>query len=935
MDIKREGTVIYQVSIDESTVFTNQLMGENKVEAQWVSTQELDLELGDYIEIGSEKFYLNFTPQVQKINNVTFRHFVTFEGEVYKLYNKIFQDEGDSEFPYFGTPDVYLQLIIDNLNSIDPGWTFDLDLPVTYGPKAMSFDEVSCRVALTSIMEEFKLEFRLVQKTIIVREDVGFPSVYSFEYGRGKGMYNLDRQSVVSNGVVTRLFAYGGDKNLNSSYRGGSRKLKFEFEGNNYLEANVSVFGVKEGSVTFPEIYPKRTGSISAVNANNKVVDSTLDFDINDHLISGVVAKIVFKSGALSGYEFDISAYNNSTKEITFIAKTEANGAMIPDEGSFQPEIGDQYTLVNIEMPESYVTAAEAELLEAATQKLDSLKSPKVIYSMDLDEKFIRTNGVDLTAGLQVTIVDSDMGINSQIRIFSITYPLVNPSKASIQIADGIPYTRNERLIKDVVKTKKEVIKVDRTREENYRENAVRFRDLQNKIYDPDGYFNGENIRPNSIETLMLSVGAKSQNFLLNEVEIEANYLGDANTLRISGGFLIHLEISIDGLGYIWEMDPNIIEDLTPASFYYVYAKCNKSVLTGEWVVSETPIGSEEVAGFYHFWLGLLYPVKDGQRFFMFTKGMTYIVGDTITTGKIQSLDGLNFFDVTQGTFNLGNETSGLDWGITNAGALTIRGAVIASAILADDGIIANLKVKSLKTGESGKRIEILAFSDPEETVPVHNMKFYDDDGNLALTIDTEIDAGYVGEGYETAGLKLQKQGSDLLSLMTQRGLLSDGSFMSHPQLASLFQGSIIGVLKDSAFSAFGRAAGVIGWDGDPSPAIPTFGGLFNSLMAFGLHVGVRKLFTNDDYQILPNESIISSYNTSTINLTLPEDPKEGRILFIRRNGTGAINVLISDAQIYQKGPLNSASLDASNGRGRIVCLLFDGDFWLWNFMQV
>lgn len=928
---------VADVKIDDSTVYTRELMGAHKVDANWILPTPLELNLGDYVVIGSEKFYLNRPVQINKENNITFRHEAIFEGEVYTLYRKILKDELEmSRFPYFGDPELYLQLIIDNINSIDPGWTFDLDLPVTYGPKAMDFDEVSCRVALTSIMEEFKLEFRLVQKTIIVREDVGFPSVYSFEYGRGNGMYSLTRDNVAQKDVVTRLYGYGGDKNIPLSYRDGLGRLVFETgdPAKRYIEENVGIYGIREGSITFPEIYPRRTGSISAVNSNVKVVDSTLDFDINDHLISGVVAKIVFKSGSLSGYEFDISAYNHGTKEITFIPKEEV-GSPIPDEESFQPEVGDQYTLVNIEMPESYVIAAEAELLAATQGAHIKLKSPQVVYGLNMDEKYVRTNGIDLDCGLQVAVVDSDLGLDETIRIYAVTFPLVNPSRIQAQITDVIPLTIQERYVKSVGDTKKEVIKVDRTREENYRENAVRFRNLQNKIYDPDGYFNGENIRPNSIETLMLSVGAKSQNFLLNEVEIEANYLGDANTLRISGGYLIHLEIEITGLGFTWEMDPNIIEDLTPASFYYVYAKCNKSVLTGEWVVSETPINTDSVAGFYHFWLGLLYPVKNSQRYFMFTKGMTYVVGDTITTGKIQSLDGLTFFDLTGNNFNVGSPESGLDWDISNPGALTIRGAVIASAVLADDGIIANLKVKSLKTAESGKRIEILAFSDPEETNPVHNMKFYDDDGNLALTIDTEIDAGYVGEGYETAGLKLQKDGSDLISLMTQRGLLSDGSFMSHPQLSSLFQGSVIGVLKDSVFSAFGRAAGVIGWDGDPSPSVPTFGGLFNSLLAMGLHLGVRKLFTNDDYQILPDESIISSYNTSTINLTLPENPKEGRMLFIRRNSTGAINVLISDAQIYQKGPLNSASLDASNGRGRVVCLLFDGDFWLWNFMQV
>lgn len=160
---------VADVTIDESTVYLRKLMAEHEVDANWISASKLDIRLNDYIVIGSEKFYLNRPVQVDKVNNFTYRHTAKFEGEVYSMYHKIFMDEGSADFSYFGDPALYLQLLIDNLNSIESGWTYNLDLPVTYGPKAMSFNEVSCRVALTQIMEEFELEFRLVQKEIIVR----------------------------------------------------------------------------------------------------------------------------------------------------------------------------------------------------------------------------------------------------------------------------------------------------------------------------------------------------------------------------------------------------------------------------------------------------------------------------------------------------------------------------------------------------------------------------------------------------------------------------------------------------------------------------------------------------------------------------------------------------------------------------------------------
>lgn len=917
------------VSIDESTAFTHQLLGEHKAAAVWIMSSPMDITLGDYVVVGSEKFYLNRPVGFDKINNFTYRYNAVFEGEIYKLYRKILMDEGSADFTYFGDPELYLQLIVDNLNSIDSGWTLNIDLPVAYEPKSIAFNEETCRLAINRIMEEFKLEFRLSQKEIIVRQDVGFASTYTFEYGRGKGMYSLRRVSQTDKEVVTRLYGFGGDQNLPASYRDGAKRLIFDNEGNPYVEANVSLYNVREGSVTFPEIYPKRTGGITHVTANNAVRDITLDFNINDHLISGVIAKIVFKSGALSGYEFDILNYDHATNTITFIPKEEANGAVIPDTGSFQPEVDDQYTLVNIDMPVEYVEAAESELLAATLEHHIKLKSPQVVYELEIDEKYVRTYGIELAAGMRVTIIDTALGLEEQIRIFAISFPVVNPDKIVAQIVDTIPYTAQERIIKDVTIVKKEVVEVDRSRIENYREGAVRFRNLQTKIYDPDGYFNGENIRPNSIETLMLSVGAKSQNFLLNLVEIEANYGGDPNKLRISAGSLIHLEVQIEGLGYIWAMDANIFESLTPASYYYVYARCNSSALTGTWVLSETPINTESEAGFYHFWMGLLYPVNaNNQRFFMFTKGMTYIVGDTITTGKIQSLDGLNFFDVTAGTFNLGNEESGLDWDITNPGALTIRGAVIASAILAEDGYIANLKVKSLKTGITGKRLEILAFADEEETIPVHNLKFYDADGNLAVTLDTAVDSDQAGN--PAAGIRVQNADNDRTAMLTANGVFGNSGGMRFIPGSSGIESnaSVVGLLFDRNSDPDGISAAVVGIDGTTEGDSESYGGYFNSIRTGELHVGTIQVTGN--YTVGAGITDVFCYNASgSIAVTLPANPKNGRTIYVKRINDGGVTVSGNGNNIVANGG-PQASRDV-NPRGLTLMLKWDGTYWQSN----
>lgn len=932
MQIKRDGVTVFSVNIGPSTVFTHQLMGEHKISAEWISSQPIEITLGDYIELGAEKFYLNLLPQVEKLNNFTYKYTATFEGEIYKLFNKLFQDEGAAEFTYFGDVIDYLDLIVSNLNSVETGWTFIAPENVT--PVSINFSGDSCRQALTKICEAFELEFRLVQKEIILAENVGFNSTYQFEYGRGKGLYSLVRNSVVEKGVITRLYGYGGSRNLSFDYRSGSKRLVFEVgdPAKRYVEANVNLFGIRESSVVFENIYPNRTGEVSALVPGSifKVIDSSLDFNINDYLLEGQEAKIVFKTGALAGYEFPITAYDHATKQITFGEFVDSNDYKLPNSLNFA-EIGDLYTLVNIKMPEAYIEAAEGQLLEATQDYLDKVKSPRAIYTLNIDERFIRANGVELTCGMKIGIRDEALGLEDSIRIFAISFPLVNPKQIVAEIADNIPVTSVERIRKDSVKTKNEISTIDRTREENYRDSVRKWRQLQEKIFDPDGYFDPTNIRPGSIETLQLTVGANSQNFGLNLVEIEANFEGDPNRIRISGGQLIHFEIEIPDLGYVWTMDQRIQNDLVSGDFYYVYARCNKAALSGSWVISTAPIKSEEETGFYHFWLGVLYPEESGRRYFMFTKGMTFIVGDSITTGVIKDLSGLNFFDLSQGKFSVGDEINGLDWGVTEPGKLTIRGAIITNAIFANDGVIENLRVSSLKTANSGKRLEILADDGGDPATPLHNLKFYDVDGNLALTLDTAVDAG--NSSTASAGFKIEKHGSSRKALMTQNGIMSSGSFLTDSDLpTNQHLGSLLGILKEKFFSAFGIRAGVIGFDAtDPATGNPSYGGWFNTFFGGGMNIGVRQITAN--YTATLDDTLISCYNSSPIEINLPANPRPGKWILVRTNFNVVTQINGNGNTIWVKGGVSSIAVSGSSysRHGRMHMLIWDGTYWLYN----
>ncbi|MEB3374411.1 hypothetical protein SFC43_18240 [Bacteroides sp. CR5/BHMF/2] len=77
--------------------------------------------------------------------------------------------------------------------------------------------------------------------------------------------------------------------------------------------------------------------------------------------------------------------------------------------------------------------------------------------------------------------------------------------------------------------------------------------ELRTMVYDTDGYFDPENIKPNSIDTNMLTVGSKSQQFVLIDVILQANVNGISNRFDASAGVLAHLTIDDEIIKH-WNM---------------------------------------------------------------------------------------------------------------------------------------------------------------------------------------------------------------------------------------------------------------------------------------------------------------------------------------------------------------------------------------------
>jgi len=451
MNIYRGTNIIASFPVDENTLFFSELMGADRITSNVILDQPITLQIGDFLFWDGNKYYLNDVTDLER--NASYAYSITWYGESYLLYNKIVRHLGRTQFGYTGTPTELVLLLLANMRELDPAWDpgeiAEIDEPIHFEIK-----DQSCRTLLTQVAEEFGLEYYIDGKRINLVERVGEDTGIALQYGRNKGLYTLIRRQL-DEGFATVWHGYGGTKNLPVSYREGIGRLTFN---QSPVTENLNIYGFIEGVVTFEDIFPQRTAEVEATDSFTEIVDSTLDFDLNALFIVDGGAKIVFKTGDLAGNEFPITNYNHLTKKISFGTNTEDSGYTLPND-VVKAAVGDLYTLVNIEMPSSYILAAEAECKERTEAHAMLNSQPKYAYDAVLDEKYVRDQGIRamLVPGHRLVVQDPSLAIDELIRIQSVEYPLVNPERITLTISEQRQYTTQERVARDVRQNKKEI----------------------------------------------------------------------------------------------------------------------------------------------------------------------------------------------------------------------------------------------------------------------------------------------------------------------------------------------------------------------------------------------------------------------------------------------------------------------------------------------
>lgn len=751
---KRNGETI-QLNTNEPFCFvkeatlTSSLMGDDYISLKIVSANWLSFAKGDKITIGGKEYSIRATTTREVVSEGYYNYEPVFYGVMYDLMKTIYRNcdkygkSDKSTFDLTYTIKEFVQVLIYNMERDYPGlWKFDVDNCPDTEAKTIQFSGVNCLQALQTLCnsEQFNLEFQITQdkgvRTIHIGKfgkRINPPSGADFfEWGKGNGLYNLKEQKIDDKAIITRLWAEGGTTNIRSNYREYSERLQLPYpQRKNQYEHTLSdgtivkvgtetigiaddakryiedaelrdKIGSEEDVKTYDNIYPTRTGTVTAVVADDicAFIDDTMDFDLNKkddkgtvYLVDGTSAKITFTSGRLAGQQFELEAkggYNHETKKFRIIPFTDNRGLTIPSaetQDAYRIEVGNTYKITDIYLPESYEQKAEEALWYAAMEDFKTATQAKAQYTLTLDRLYFLqelsrdTDTSVFEVGDYVPVKDTRFGIEKQMRIQKVTRNLLLEQDYQITLADTTAVSIQTQTVLTVIEHEN-IINNNRLRDLNKARRGWRTtEDLRNMVYDTDGYFDTDNIKPNSIDTNMLTVGAKSQQFVLSGCVLQANFGGNPNMFVATAGILSHLTIDNDKIRN-WQMNEASFK-LQSTGGYYLFAKCSKSGENGVWYLTQEQLKFEPTSdpNNYYFQVGIVSSLyaDDNFRDFQTTYGFTRINGNTITTGRIITSDGECYLDLDGNKFRIGDSTSSIDWNVSAKSRLTLKNVSVAS----------------------------------------------------------------------------------------------------------------------------------------------------------------------------------------------------------------------------------------------------------------
>lgn len=676
MKIKRGNKVLCDAYLKNNSFTVDEIMGEQTLTLNFLSRDVIDFEVGDYVECEGERYKIRYKEKVTKREkSLGWEYNIPFYSSKYDLEDVVFFLNGEPEYKknfdfYTDTARQILELIVKNMNREDSGWK--VGSCIESRPITISFKDKSVGNVLDDTVKQIDTEYWISQKTVSIGKRKYDSNGLVLGQGEGLGFTELEVSSVDEERPTTVIFPYGSDKNLGPDY--GADYLMLP-GGLKEMSKNTEKYGrLGQKKIQFDHIFPKGEFLVTAKIDDLTLQASGIDFNLKDCLLDEVEAIVTFQDGGLAGYDLAIvkESVDDKIKQFKLKENKEENALTVPGDINFA--VGDKFILTGIKMPQVYIDDASNQLAEEAQTWLDEHCEKRIQLRGKCDEVLFRQMNLFIACGQMVGVYSDQLKIDREIRVTKVKRYIENDDKPAyryeLTLSDFLQGNGFKDLVDDVDKFPDEIEdKVKPVREWTKRS----WRDVMETLgmmFDPEGDYFTELIKPLAVHTAQLIVGTNSQQMDLVGVKFIPNADNDPNYFKNTAGKLVHFTVS--EVVREWSI-PEASFRLSNSLAYYVYAKCPKEGSAGSILVSERQIKLEAEAGYYHFWIGVLNTPEDSIRSWNPNYGFTEVAGQTITTGVIKDklarlvIDLVNAHIIAQngatisGKIIFGEGTSGLE----------------------------------------------------------------------------------------------------------------------------------------------------------------------------------------------------------------------------------------------------------------------------------
>lgn len=732
----KTGEVLLDIPVDDDSYRYRAIAQAKKVELRYSLVDHVELPTGAYIEYQGERYTLWYPSDFKKEGTRVLDYTVTFGGneEILKKYKyKLLSDKPYKlKFVMTATPGMFMELLVDNLNLYDSGWT--VGTVIEAPEKLLSFNHEKCWAVLGRLAEEFDTEFEIVGKTVHLRKVEYFKDApVALSYGKGNGFLpGVGRANQGDNLPVEILYVQGGERNIDYSAYGSQtlllpksqelsyqgRRYKTDKDGMYVTRADRPLSSYNEDSYDASDIYPSRVGTVSETDTEpgedtdgNDVTfynfyDSSVPANLNfeDCLIAGQTMTVIFQTGRLAGREFDVKYIHDGRK--FEIVPAEQDGMDLPN-SSLYPEVGDKYAVFNISLPTAYVcdnaakTGASWDMFREAVRYLYEREERQFTFSGELDGIWAKKNwlaiGAKLAPGGYVDFSDPQFQPDGiLIRVTGVRDHINRPHSPELELSntpvggflsDELGKLESEEVTNETRHKQAVSFTLRRWRD------AVEMQGMLERAFKD--YGKGQAM--SWLRTMSVLVGHESLQFrfvnriptedgqAVTEVDHAFTYDQRKRTLATPSGILQHMTLGIDSLAPSHKVTEyrywNVAAYTSPylgddTEAMYLYARCAKSGSSGSFLLSKEPRDLDD-GSYYNLLCGALSTEVDGQRSFSTLYGFSEIGPGWMRLNKIINTDGTQYWDMLSKAFRIGDDNAFLSY--DQRDGLVLKGSIYQS----------------------------------------------------------------------------------------------------------------------------------------------------------------------------------------------------------------------------------------------------------------